>query len=319
MNNSNSVDINGNKIRLLREQKELTQLYLATVVGVTTDTISRWENRRYPAIKLDNAKKLAEALGIPLEELLDEAGKDQQNAVEEYLVETNVEAQPAQGLQHHVFVFLQRKKIAAGIVSCLVLIGSVYFFMTVLRSGGVQAVRILPGHTAPNAPFPVIIHATGDSDAQNTLLIRDVLDGDCEAHGPVAEGDPKPFEQNPRWIGKLENGKADFLYIVTPGKKLKQDDEIHFSGDTITREGQTAGDPIDGASHIAILPYHWVDADKDYVISDSEILKAYETYSISGESPINFAEVEELWMAGKYAWNKKTMSFIPAQAGNGKE
>ena len=32
MNTSNSVDINGIKIRLLREQKELTQLYLATVV-----------------------------------------------------------------------------------------------------------------------------------------------------------------------------------------------------------------------------------------------------------------------------------------------
>jgi len=65
---SNSVDINGDKIRLLREQKELTQLYLATVVGVTTDTISRWENRRYPAIKLDNARKLAEALGGEMQE-----------------------------------------------------------------------------------------------------------------------------------------------------------------------------------------------------------------------------------------------------------
>ncbi len=72
MNTNNSVDINGNKIRLLREQKELTQLYLATVVGVTTDTISRWENRRYPSIKPENARKLAEALGYSIEELLDD-------------------------------------------------------------------------------------------------------------------------------------------------------------------------------------------------------------------------------------------------------
>ena len=75
MNNSNSVDINGNKIRLIREQKGLTQLYLATVVGVTTDTISRWENRRYPSIKLDNARKLAEALEVSLDELLENEGK----------------------------------------------------------------------------------------------------------------------------------------------------------------------------------------------------------------------------------------------------
>ena len=71
MNYGGSVDINGSKIRSLREQNDLTQLYLATVVGVTTDTISRWENRRYPSIKLENARKLADALGVPLEELLE--------------------------------------------------------------------------------------------------------------------------------------------------------------------------------------------------------------------------------------------------------
>ncbi|MGW8161763.1 MAG: helix-turn-helix domain-containing protein, partial [Desulfobulbales bacterium] len=65
------VKIDGSRVRRLRESKGLTQLYIATVVGVTTDTISRWENRRYPAIKEENALKLAEALEVSLEEFLD--------------------------------------------------------------------------------------------------------------------------------------------------------------------------------------------------------------------------------------------------------
>ena len=318
MNYSNSVDINGDKIRLLREQKELTQLYLATVVGVTTDTISRWENRRYPAIKLDNARKLAEALGVPLEELLDDTAREKQAPLEESSAGAGAEGLATATKARWVAVVLRSKKsIVVSLLACAV--GLVAYFLLSGGHSGVRVVRILPKHTAPNVPFPVIIHATGEANAQNTLLIREELKGDCEAKGPGSEGDAKPFGQNPRWIGKLENGRADFIYIVTPGKKLKQDDTITFTGDTISREGQTTGDSIGGASSVTILPYHWADTDKDYVISDSEILNAYETYSISGESPINFSEVEELWMAGKYAWNRKTMAFVPAGTGSTRE
>ena len=64
------VKIDGSKTKYLRESKKLTQLYLSTVVGVTTDTISRWENRHYQSIKLENAEKLAQALEVPFEEIL---------------------------------------------------------------------------------------------------------------------------------------------------------------------------------------------------------------------------------------------------------
>ena len=70
------IKIDGAKIKLLREQQGLTQLYLATAVEVTTDTISRWENRRYPSIKRENGLKLAEALNVPLEELLEDIPAD---------------------------------------------------------------------------------------------------------------------------------------------------------------------------------------------------------------------------------------------------
>jgi transcriptional regulator with XRE-family HTH domain len=65
------VSIDGANIRRIREEKGLTQLYVATVVGVTTDTISRWENKRYPNIKKENAVKLAEALETRIDEIID--------------------------------------------------------------------------------------------------------------------------------------------------------------------------------------------------------------------------------------------------------
>ena len=69
--------IDGAKVRRLREVKGLTQLYLATFVGVTTDTVSRWENKRYQTIKQANAMKLAEALEVSIEDILDQDGARQ--------------------------------------------------------------------------------------------------------------------------------------------------------------------------------------------------------------------------------------------------
>ena len=65
------VKIDGSRIRAIREEKGLTQLYVATAVEVTTDTVSRWENKRYPTIKKENGLKLAEALEVELSEILD--------------------------------------------------------------------------------------------------------------------------------------------------------------------------------------------------------------------------------------------------------
>src|SRR6266702_3178773 len=69
-----SVAIDGAAIKTIRETKKLTQLYVASVVGVTTDTISRWENNRYPTIKRENAEKLAGALEVELADILRSEG-----------------------------------------------------------------------------------------------------------------------------------------------------------------------------------------------------------------------------------------------------
>jgi len=321
MNSSGSVDINGNKIRLLREQKDLTQLYLATVVGVTTDTISRWENRRYPSIKLDNAKKLAEALGVALEDLLDEkdavTGDDLQDAQER--------SEPAGPLSPPTpagrwlgSLYCKRWLGVGG--GLLLVLAAGFFFLQVDHHSGVTTERIMPKHTAPNLPFPVIVQVTGSADSIHTLLVREELLGDGEAIGSAPEGEPpKHFGRNPRWIGKLVNGRATFLYLVQPGKKQRQQEEIGFKGELIVGEGRSSGETIGGAERIALAPYHWVDVDRDYVISDSEILKAHETYALPGVNLIDFTAIEELWVAGRYTLNKKTMSFVPAPQAEGKE
>jgi transcriptional regulator with XRE-family HTH domain len=317
MNSSNSVDINGNKIRLIREEKGLTQLYLATVVGVTTDTISRWENRRYPSVKLDNARKLAEALDVTLDELLEEG---EAADIPGHPEQTEAGTVPIIGPAGSFRAFVSRRRKLIGICVTVLAVAALGAFILLSNRSGIQAVRVMPKHTAPNLPFPVLIVITGEMEADNTLLIREELVGDGEATGASAEGPPKEFGKNPRWIGKLINGKAAFLYMVTPGKKLRSDEELRISGDFISREGQMLGDAITGPARIAIAPYHWADSDQDYVISDSEILRAYETYSIPGENLVNFTALEELWLAGRYAWNKKSQTFAPSQpAEDGKE
>lgn len=316
MNTSSSVDINGDKIRTVREQKGLTQLYLATVVGVTTDTISRWENRRYPAIKLDNAKKLAEALEIPLEELLAAAQTTTNDAQEEStapLQEATATPTPSPPLLARLS---KRHTVLAGlalVVAGLAIAASWWFGRSELT-----AERIMPPHTAPNLPFPVRIDIRGPVEAQTSLLIRDTISGEAEATGALEEGQPKQFGKNPRWIGRLDNGHAVFIYLVTPGKKAKSEESISFDGDLISHEGQLLGDSIGGVQQTQLTLFHWADSNQDSVISDDEILRANETYALPG-STINFSALEELWLAGKYIWNKRTQSFEPAPSAPGKE
>ncbi len=65
-----TVCIDATEVKRIREDAQLTQLYVSKVVGVTTDTISRWENNRYPTIRRENALKLAEALEVQLDDIL---------------------------------------------------------------------------------------------------------------------------------------------------------------------------------------------------------------------------------------------------------
>jgi transcriptional regulator with XRE-family HTH domain len=61
----------GNRIRRLREAREMSQEDLAHEAGLSTKTISRWENGRHEGGR-DNVRKVAKALGVEPGDILGE-------------------------------------------------------------------------------------------------------------------------------------------------------------------------------------------------------------------------------------------------------
>ena len=59
----------GKKIRTRRKRKRWSQAKLAELAGVSKDTVKSYEQGRRLA-QMDKARDLAEALGVPLSELL---------------------------------------------------------------------------------------------------------------------------------------------------------------------------------------------------------------------------------------------------------
>ncbi len=301
------VKIDGSKIKFLREQQELTQLYLATAVGVTTDTISRWENKRYPTIKKENGEKLAEALDVPLAELL-ENGEEE---IEQKDARQNI-ARPAPSKLREGTRF--SIKNAALLFLLVGLLAGGLFMLLPQHNIEINCKRIMPEHAAPNAPFPVVIKIQADTEQDLPILIREELSGEAAAKGQGATEEQKDFGKSPRWIGTLEKGQAQFVYMVTPDRTITGNTSISFSGEIRSRTGQDIGSVIEGPTSIQITPYHWADTNQDYTISDNEILLAYEMFSSSGESGIDFSTLEKLWLAGQYTWEETKAAFEPNRA-----
>ncbi len=298
------VKIDGSKIKSLREQQELTQLYLATAVGVTTDTISRWENKRYPTIKKENGEKLAEALDVPLEELLE-------NVEEEITQEDtrqNIASPAPSGLGERTHFSIKNAILLLLLVG---LLAGGLFILLPQNNIEISCKRIMPEHAAPNAPFPVMIKIQSKTKQDLPILIREELSGEAAAKSSGATGEQKDFGQSPRWIGTLDKGQAQFIYMVTPNKTITINTSISFSGEIRSRKGQDISSVIEGSTSIHITPYHWADTNQDYTISDNEILLAYEIFSSPGESGIDFSTLEKLWLAGHYTWEKAEATFEP--------
>ena len=132
----------------------LTQLYVSKVVGVTTDTISRWENNRYPTIRRENALKLAEALEVQLADiLLKPVAEESAPAV------TTREKSP--------FVWLGFAVIAPyRYFRCWLFFNANHPFH--LRS--VTAERLLPVYAAPGSTIPVQIRLTHRARSGGVIL-----------------------------------------------------------------------------------------------------------------------------------------------------
>ncbi|WP_457577016.1 helix-turn-helix transcriptional regulator [Desulfomarina sp.] len=300
------VKIDGTKVRQLREKQGLTQLYVATAVQVTTDTISRWENKRYPSIKKENGLKLAEALGVDLEELLEttepvikqRAGADRENTRDAW---QSLPASRYNGIKKAWPLLI----LSATIGSLIVAIA--FYFLQTPPAAKLNAIRILPRHCIAGQPFPVIIKVNGATRSSIAIILKESLPPGSR----ILKVYPEPSGNSTKgkilkWLLKIQN-KALFSYLVSiegkPGEKHV------FKGTLSINNGPADSLTINGDHEIILGKHHWADTNSDNIISDSEILAVYDLYSDIKGLKLDMDMIEEIWLGSGYRWNRQTDMF----------
>ena len=296
------VKIDGAKIKTLREQQGLTQLYLATAVEVTTDTISRWENRRYPSIKRDNGLKLAEALNVQLEDILEDVMKEEQSPeiiAPPDLPDTANRISAGTNMRGKWPILL-----FSGILFCGLTFFLWYFFHSA-SSRPLTAERIIPSHCISGQPFPVIIKVSGAPDTTTALIIKESIPKSATVHAVSPKVTAGSLKNNQiKWLKKIE-GSSIFAYVVS--LTGKEGEEVRFKGSAANSNDSES--PLSGRDKIIISHYHWADTDMNNVISDDEILTVYDRYSDIKDIDLNIDQIEEIWLGSSYQWDPDSETY----------
>lgn len=292
------VQISGSKVRALREEQGLTQLYLATAVGVTTETISRWERQEAPTLKEENALKLADALAISLSEIL--------AATEPQLEEPQLEGAEKSPVP------AKTKKILLFIAANTVLLGVLVFLIGTFRNSDVfhlSAQRHMPAHTMSGHPFPVVVEVDFESGKNSSLLFKEQLPADCIAIASVPQATVVDGGFL-KWIDTNGQGKRVFSYIArcTIGEDV-QDGSLSFVGTLLVRHSSRQEITVDGRSRLRLLGFHWADSDKNNIIDDEELLAVYDDFGRVVGLGVDVEEVESIWMGSGYRWDAKQSTF----------
>ncbi len=285
------VRIDGSLVRQLREEKGLTQLYLATAVGVTTDTVSRWENRHYQSVKMENAQRLAEALEVELEIILEAEKENGQG-------ESIAAEAPSPSVGHE-------KRYSALLLPLLALLLVFLAFVVYYQQDEpaqdiiLSATRKTPRHAMPGYPFPVVITVVAESTPLS-VVIRESMPAGTRVTSSSATLQPLDKAEL-KWIVKHMAGQQRFGYMVVASGK----DNLHFQGSVTTREGQEKEIVIGGRQSLAMAPFHWADSNQDGIISDDEILVVYDDFDDVAGLTVDVELVEDIWMASGYSWHQE--------------
>jgi transcriptional regulator with XRE-family HTH domain len=297
------VKIDGSKVRSLRESKGLTQLYIATVVGVTTDTISRWENKRYPSIKEENAHKLAEALEVPLEQILEKeeepASLDDTPAI--------TASQPKMPRSNRILLWLLA-------LSVVLLLPFIWYSFKQPAPITIFAIRLLPPHIPAGQPFPVVIQVTTKQQGPFSLILKEMLPEGCE---PIVSAPPfTSFDKKTgslKWISRTTGLTTTFVYLA---KKLgnesgaAHDGPLRFNGSVTLRDKKSSETTIAGSLILPLAEYHWADANRDSRVEDAEILAVYDTFSALDNIKYDWQKVDEIWSGDGYYWDEGKQEYI---------
>jgi transcriptional regulator with XRE-family HTH domain len=292
---SSTVCLDAVVVKRIRENQQLTQLYVSKVVGVTTDTISRWENKRYPTIRRENALKLAEALDVPLVDIINKPAIEQ--------AENEL---PSSG----------KSPLSWLLIAFLLLIFILVLFSLLTKSPSlpatVTAERILPDFAGPGSSIPVQIRLTHRARSGGIILREYFPKGwkIVQANPPTSSLDN--VNGVARWIIKAGDNRDRVVYLIQVDSTSKLNSEEVFHGEVVaSNKGNQSAVPVLGESKIAVAPVHWVDADGNGRIDDGEMLEGSFTVEDMAGVHIDWQDLEDLWDAGSYTWDQGKGKFLP--------
>ncbi|MCK4691682.1 MAG: helix-turn-helix transcriptional regulator, partial [Desulfuromonadales bacterium] len=237
-----AVSIDGAAIRKIREEKRLTQLYVSKVVGVTTDTVSRWENNRYPTIRRDNALKLAEALEVEIAEILRQEDSSEIEAVDR--------KQPTPG---KIWLWIAVGAVLSAILGYLV-------FQSDNPPPEIRAERILPPFAAPGQRVLIRVNMQSEKQLKGMILREDYPRGWTliEAVPPASSLDN--IDGIARWIFRTPQLQTTVAYMLEVARDAVVGTVIDLNGELIANpNGHSASIPLVTHGKMIVKPRHWAD------------------------------------------------------------
>ena len=303
------VKIDGSRVRSLREAKGLTQLYIATVVGVTTDTISRWENRRYPTIKEENALKLATALEVSLETILEVENKETEDTAVPDEVPSVVARYAPQRSPRNLLWILP--------LVLILLLPFIWYTVNQPEPVTIFATRLLPPHIPAGQTIPVIIHVETKQEGPFSLILRETLPTGYEpmVSAPPFTGIDKK-SGSLKWLARTTGQVTTFVYLAgkvagEPGPDSGA--TLRFSGSVTLGDKKSAETTIAGSQVLPLADYHWADANRDNRIEDSEILAVYDTFSALDNVKYDWQKIDAIWSGSNYYWDSSKQEYVIRQ------
>jgi len=288
------VAIDGAKIKSIREAKQLTQLYVASVVGVTTDTISRWENNRYPTIRRDNAEKLAAALEVDPGAILkrEEGGEESDEAL----------SSPKRS---------RHRRFLVPVIALAVFLAIAAVFLSRQMSVIPTAERNLPAFGAPGEIIPVQIKIDRKDAGTEGFIVKEKLPAGWRFTNSLPPAAGKANVDEVKWLIPAGTGSVAISYTVRipPLAGLKTPalftGEVVVNVDKISRRKSLSGDTT-----VTVDAVHWADENGDGRIDDDEIMPAfYLTDEMKGLG-LDWDTVEGIWNGKGYSWDFQKKQFV---------
>ncbi|HEY5672561.1 MAG TPA: helix-turn-helix transcriptional regulator [Malonomonas sp.] len=298
-----SVAIDGAAIRRIREEKRLTQFYVAKVVAVTTDTVSRWENNRYPTIRRDNALKLAEALEVDIDDIL-----KQEDVIEEEIFA----AEETPATKRWPYLLLLAVLVGAAIT---------YFAQeNRYHPPVIEAKRYLPPYAAPGSRILVRVKLSSEKPLKGMILREEFPKG-----WKLVEADPLPssldnLEGMARWIFRSPTTQTSVSYKLEVEKNALLGEFVKLSGELIANpDGRRFEVALQDVGTMKVEALHWADTNGNQIIEDLEILEVSDLVAAAGKLHLEWDLIEKIWDTGGYQWDESKNQFVPVRPKNSLE